>query len=235
MKYSDKNKPLVCMQTNNMCYKNTRKQEVLGVLWHSTAANNPSLKRYIQPIDGSNSKEHPDNTYTNAKWLEVLGKNSYANDWNHIDREAGLTFWSGKLADGTVTSVQTMPWDYRCWGCGSGKNGSCNNGWIQFEICEADLNDKKYFEAIYKEACEMTAYICKKFNIDPKGTVDVNGIKVPTILCHQDACKLKLGSDHSDVYNWFNKHGKTMDDVRNDVAKLMNVATTSTAVKTYEL
>jgi hypothetical protein len=43
---------------------------------------------------------------------------------------AGLNAWIGKLANGEVTSVQTMPWEYRPWGCGSGNAGSCNDGWI---------------------------------------------------------------------------------------------------------
>ena len=30
-----------------------------------------------------------------------------------------------------------------------------------------------------------------------------------------------MGSNHSDVYNWFNIYGKTMDDVRADVNKLL--------------
>ncbi len=114
-----------------------------------------------------------------------------------------------------------MPWDYKPWGCGSGSKGSCNNGWIQFEICEDGLNDKNYFEKVYKEACEITAYLCDMYNIDPKGTVVVNGVKVPTILCHADSHKLGLGSNHGDVMHWFPKFNKTMDDVRNDVAKLM--------------
>jgi hypothetical protein len=59
------------------------------------------------------------------------------------------------------------------------------------------------------------------YNIDPKGTVAHNGVTVPTILCHYDSYKLGLGSNHGDVYGWFKKHGKTMDDVRNDVANLM--------------
>jgi hypothetical protein len=175
MKYSEKNKPLVCMQTNNECYKNTKEMKVVGVLWHSTAANNPQLSRYVQPLE-------TDTNYD--EMIKILGKNKYGNDWNHTDREAGLNCWIGKLANGTVATVQTMPWNYRPWGCGSGSKGSCNNGWIQFEICEADLSDKTYFEAIYKEACEITAYLCDMFDIDPKGTVDVNGVKVPTILCH---------------------------------------------------
>lgn len=235
MKYSSSNKPLVCMQTQSTCYKGTSKMTPRGVLWHGTGANNPTLKRYVQPSDVKPAAD----TYSKEKWLQVLGKNAYNNDWNHIERQAGLNAWIGKLADGTVASIQTMPWDYKPWGCGSGSKGSCNNGWMQFEICEDGLTDKTYFNAVYQEACELTAYYCKMYNIDPKGTVDYNGVKVPTILCHQDAYKLKLGSNHGDVYNWFNKHGKTMNDVRNDVAKLMNstpaVTPTTTTVKSYKV
>jgi peptidoglycan hydrolase-like protein with peptidoglycan-binding domain len=37
-----------------------------------------------------------------------------------------------------------------------------------------------------------------------------------------------MGSNHIDVYHWFNKYGKTMDNVRKDVANLLNGATIST-------
>jgi hypothetical protein len=133
----------------------------------------------------------------------------------------GMNGWIGKLANGSVAAIQLMPWDYKPWGCGSGPKGSCNNGWIQFEICEDGLTDKTYFNAIYKEACELTAYLCLTYKIDPKGTTTVNGLKVPNILCHADSNKLGLGSNHGDIYHWFKKHGKDMDDVRNDVAKLI--------------
>ena len=212
MKYSKSNPPLVCMQKNSTCYKGTREMTVKGVLWHSTGANNPTLKRYVQPGD---------NDANRAEMLKLLGKNSNGNDWNHISVQAGLNAWIGELANGDVASIQTMPWDYRPWGCGSGNNGSCNNGWIQFEICEDGLSDKTYFNAVYKEACELTAYLCKLYDLDPKGTAKYNSLKVPVILCHADSYKLGLGSNHGDVLHWFRKHGKTMDDVRNDVAKLM--------------
>ena len=218
MKYSSKNKPLVCMQTQSTCYKGTSKMTPKGVLWHSTGANNPTLKRYVQPSDVTPAED----TYSKDKWLELLGKNAYGNDWNHIERQAGLNCWIGKLADGTITTIQTLPWDYKPWGCGSGSKGSCNSGWMQFEICEDDLTSKEYFDKVYKEACEITAYYCKMYNIDPKGTVLHNGVTVPTILCHYDSYKLGLGSNHGDVDHWFIKYGKTMDDVRNDVAKLLN-------------
>ena len=212
MKYNEKNKPLVCMMTQSTCYKGTRKFTPKGVLWHSTGANNPTLKRYVQPDDNAADKSY---------WLNLLGKNAYANDWNHIDRQAGLNFWIGKLADGTVAAVQTMPWDYRPWGCGSGSNGSCNDTHIQFEICEDGLNDKNYWNTVYKEACEMTAYLCKMFGIDPKGTINYNGLQVPTIIDHTGSHSLGLGSNHGDVQHWSRKYGVTMETARNDVAALL--------------
>lgn len=212
MKYTDKNPPLVCMQTNSTCYKGTGKMTVKGVLWHSTGANNPYLKRYVQPSDNAPDK---------AQMLKLLGVNVNKNDWNHINYQAGLNCWIGKLEDGTVTTVQTMPWDYRPWGCGKGSRGSCNEGWVQFEICEDALTDKNYFETVYQEACQLTAYLCKKYNINPTGSVSFNGVSVPTILCHADSYKLGLGTGHADVEHWFSKHGKTMANVRNDVQRIM--------------
>ena len=215
MKYSESNKPLVCMMTQSTCYKGTSKMTPKGVLWHSTGANNPTLKRYVQPDDNAANKD---------ELIALIGKNQYNNDFNHINRQAGLNCWIGQLADGTVTTVQTMPWDFKPWGCGSGSKGSCNNGWIQFEICEDGLNDKAYFDKVYKEACEITAYLCKMYNIDPKGTVKVNGVEIPTILCHADSYVLKMGSNHGDVNHWFPKFGKSMETAREDVAELLAAA-----------
>ena len=215
MKYNTDNAPMQCMMTQSTCYKGTRKMKVKGVLWHSTGANNPNLKRYVQPDDAA-----PDR----AGLLAKLGKNASKNDWNHADVQAGLNAWIGKLADGSVAAVQTMPWDFRPWGCGSGSKGSCNDGWIQFEICEDGLKDADYFAAVYQEACELTAYLCTLYGIDPNGTADCSGVTVPTILCHADSCKLKLGSNHADVLHWFPTFGKSMESVRADVAALMGSA-----------
>lgn len=45
---------------------------------------------------------------------------------------------------------------------------------------------------------------------------------VPTIVCHKDSNNLDLGSAHGDIYVWFGEYGVTMDDVRRDVAALVN-------------
>lgn len=212
MKYTSSNPPKVCMMTNSTCYKGTRTMTICGVLWHSTGANNPNLKRYVQPSSNDSNFD---------SLMSLLGRNTNGNDWNHIVHQAGLNAWIGKTASGEVTTIQTMPWNYRPWGCGSGSKGSCNTGWIQFEICEDNLSDKAYFDKVYKEACELTAYLCKKYGINPKASVKVSGQNVPTILCHADSYRLGMGSNHGDIYHWFKKYGKDMNTVREDVAKLM--------------
>lgn len=213
MKYNDTNKPVQCFLTNNPCYKGTKPMTVKGVLWHSTGANNKNVKRYVQP-----SKDNP----KYDELIAYLGKNQYNNSWNNTTRKVGVNAFIGVVASGKVETIQTMPWDWRPWGCGSGSKGSCNNGWIQFEICEDGLQNKAYFEEVYKEACELTAYMCKMFNLDPQGTTKNGSVTVPVIICHADSNKLGLGSNHGDVLHWFKKYGKTMQDVRDDVQKLMN-------------
>ncbi len=218
-----------CYQTNSTWYKSAKAgSKPVGVLWHDTACGNPTLKRYVQPHE-------TDANYD--EMITLLGKNKYGNDWNHIDHEAGLNAWIGKLADGTIATIQAGDWDKHPWGCGSGNKGSytINNGkktwtnehWIQFEICDDGYKDVEYFQRTYKEACEFTAYICELYNIDPNGTVIYNGVEVPTILCHADSYKLGLGGNHGDIYSWFKKFGYDMTNVRNDVASLMKKDSTT--------
>ncbi len=38
--------------TQNACYKTSRTIAPKGIMVHSTGANNPSLKRYVGPVDG---------------------------------------------------------------------------------------------------------------------------------------------------------------------------------------
>ena len=219
-----------CYQTHSTWYKGARAgSKPVGVLWHDTAAGNPSIKRYVQPYE-------TDANYN--EMIALLGKNKYKNDWNHIEHEAGLNAWIGLLADGSIATVQAGGWDKHPWGCGGGNKGSCNGyikkdgkttwvdqHWIQFEICDDGYKDEAYFKRAYQEACEFTAYICELYNIDPLGTIMFNGVEVPTILCHADSYKLGLGGNHGDIYSWFKKFGYDMTNVRKDVAALMGKAT----------
>lgn len=183
---------------------------VKGVLWHSTGANNNTLKRYVQPDDNAANRQ---------ELLNLIGLNRYGNDWNHIEKEAGISFWIGKLADGSIATIQTGPDNVKQWGC----DGSLNNTHIQFEICEDGLNDEKYFRAVYKEAIELTAYLCKKYNLNPLGSFTYNKKNVPVITDHRESHLLGMGSNHGDVRHWFKKYlgDNYLETIRNDVAKEM--------------
>ena len=170
--------------TNNACYKAGKTITPKGIMVHSTGANNPNLKRYVGPDDG------------------LLGKNQYNNHWNQDKpdgRQVCVHGFIGKLADGSIATYQTLPWNYRAWHAG----GSANDTHIGFEICEDDLTDTSYFSAVYKEAIELCVYLCKQYGLTEKN-----------IICHSEGYKLGIASNHGDVMHWFPKHGKSMDTFR---------------------
>lgn len=182
------------MFTENLCYKrNVDKHDSRyttfqsrgpqGIMVHSTGANNPWLKRYVGPDDGQ------------------LGKNAYNNHWNQLmDRLVCVHGFIGKLADGSVATYQTLPWNFRGWHCA----GDGNNTHISFEICEDGLEDPVYFGKVYQEAVDLCVYLCKMFpNLTAKD-----------IICHSEGHDKGIASNHGDVMHWFPKHGKSMDTFR---------------------
>lgn len=176
--------------TENACYKAGKKITPKGIMVHSTGANNPWLKRYVGPDDG------------------LLGKNTNNNHWNKaMDRQVCVHAFIGKLANGSIATYQTLPWDHRGWHAG----GSANNTHIGFEICEDGMSDGAYFGKVYREAVELCAYLCKMYNLTEKD-----------IICHSEGYKKGIASNHGDVMHWFPKHGKSMDTFRADVKALLN-------------
>lgn len=87
--------------------------------------------------------------------------------------------------------------------------------------CEDSLSDKTYFDAVYREACELTAYLCSLYSLNPMGTAACGNVQCPVILCHHDSYRYGLGSNHGDVDHWFSKFGKSMDTARQDVQALL--------------
>ena len=177
--------------TENDCHKAGRTIVPKGVMVHSTGANNPNLRRYVQPDDG------------------VLGVNSSGNHWNRPGVQKCVHAFIGRTADGTVAVYQTLPWTCRGWHCG----GKANNTHISFEICEDGLEDGAYFKQVYQAAAELTAHLCKKYRLDPLA----DGV----VIDHHEGYERGIASGHADVSHWFPRHGKSMDDFRADVARQM--------------
>ena len=187
--------------TKNDCYKTGTKITPKGIMVHSTGANNPKVSRYI-----------PGNA--------TLGVNAYNNHWNKSGVSKCAHAFIGKIADGTVATVQTLPWNYRGWHCGSGTSGkSANDTHIGFEICEDALKDEAYFNSVYHEAVDLCAYLCEQYNLDPLA----DGV----VICHYEGYQRGVASGHVDVTHWFPKFGKTMDDFRADVKAKMGVKDTT--------
>lgn len=180
-----------CILTKNDCYQRGATIQPKGVMVHSTGANNPWLKRYVQPDDGE------------------LGKNVYENDWNRPGLDVCVHGFIGKKQNGGVATYQTLPWDRRGWHAG----GAANNTHISFEICEDGLTDRQYFETVYREAAELTAYLCELYGLDP--------LKDGVVICHAEGYRRGLASNHGDVEHWFPKFGKTMNDFRSLVKQIM--------------
>ena len=181
--------------TNCDAYKAAKTITPKGVMVHSTGANNPNLRRYVGPDDG------------------LLGENSYKNHWNQPGVGASVHAFIGKLADGSVATYQVLPWNYKSGHCYRGKKGSGNDTHLSFEICEDGLEDGAYFAAVYREAVELTAMLCRLYDLDPLA----DGV----VIDHAEGYRRGIASNHGDVGHWFSKHGKTMDDFRAEVAKLL--------------
>lgn len=195
-----------CLLTKNECYITGTKITPGGIMWHSTGADNPNLKRYIPNYDGK------------------VGDNAYGNHWDQYrpdGKQICVHAFIGKDASGKVATYQTLPFTMRGWHAG----GSANNKYIGFEICEDGLNDKSYFDKVYKEAVEFTAYLCKTYGLDPMGK--------NVIIDHVTGYELGIASGHGDVRQWFSRYGKTLKNIREDVKKAMGG--TVTPEKTEEM
>ena len=178
--------------TGNDCYKAGRTIRPRGVMVHSTGVAQPNPEVFIRR-------------------------------WNKPDVEKCVHAF---VAQDRV--VQTLPWTMRGWHAGTGTTGrSANNTHISFECCEPAGHtyqggtmvgynveaNQAYFDALYRNAVALTARLCREFGLDP--------LKPGVVICHAEGYDLGIASQHGDVLQWWPKHGVSMDQFRQDVAKAM--------------
>lgn len=184
--------------TENRAYKRGERITPNGIVVHSTAANNTQLRRYVQP--------DPDGT---------IGKNQSGNHWNQAKADKCMHGFIGTRLDGSLAFAQTLPWEYRCWGCGGAESGSYNDTHIQFEVCEDALDDPEYYWAAFGAAAEICAMLCRQY-----------GIKTRRIVSHKEAAAALYASGHVDPEHWMDNFGDSMDAFRARVAALIGEDTT---------
>nr|DAZ29984.1 MAG TPA: PGRP protein [Caudoviricetes sp.] len=171
-----------------------------GVIIHSTGANNPNLKRYV-----------------NAS--EICGENPYRNYFDRADSDVCPHAVIGKDKNGEVKAAKLLPWNVCCWGCGSGSKGSYNYApaYIQIEIAEDALNDRAYFEEAFGLAADLCQRLMKNYPT----------IKPENIISHKEACARGYASNHGDPEHWLARFGKNMDWFRSQVAPEKQVRITA--------
>lgn len=190
--------------TKNLCYKAAKAMpggSPAGIIVHSTGANNPNLKRYVNAPD-------------------ICGENPYKNYFDRADIDVCPHAVIGLDKGGNVRTAQLLPWNICCWGCGSGSKGSYNYNpaYIQFEICEDGLTDKQYFEAAFEQAAQLCAQLMKNYPT----------IKLENVISHKEAHARGYASNHGDPDHWLLKFGKNMDWFRDLVKAKVQPATEST-------
>ena len=218
---------LQCLLYKNECYVSGKTINPTKIVLHSTGCDNDRISRYVQPhstqTTGMEEYEPTRKTYTRAEMISILGKNGNANDWNRSGIQACVHAFIGRLADGSIATVQTLPWTMRCWGCASGSKGSYNNCAIQFEICEDNHASADYCKKTFEEAAQLCAHLMRSYP-----TID----SVNDIVSHYEAGKLGYGSNHVDPTNWWPKHGLTMDKFRSRVKELLGQQSSTTTPQT---
>ena len=171
-----------------------------GIIIHSTGANNPNLKRYV-----------------NAP--KICGENPYKNYFDRASTDVCPHAVIGLDKSGNVRAAKLLPWDICCWGCGSGSKGSYNYSpaYIQIEIAEDALNDRAYFEEAFGLAAQLCQRLMKNYPT----------IKPENIISHKEACARGYASNHGDPEHWLARFGKNMDWFRGHVAPEKQVKLTA--------
>lgn len=163
----------------------------VGIVVHSTGANNPYLKRYVYAPD-------------------ELGVNQYENWFGGPNSNYVLPHGAiGKDESGNVRVAQILPYTKACQCSGKGSMGSYNynngEGYIQFEIAEDGLDDEDYFNRAFDTAADYCVFLMKLFP-----TIELNNV-----VSHREAHDRGYASGHVDPENWLPKFGKDMGWFRN--------------------
>ena len=208
---------LQCVLYNNDCFKADVRIKPTRIVVHSTGVNNTALSRCVQP---TKSQKTGMGGLTRDEMMKLLGENKYGSDWNHSGIDKCVHAFIGKLADGSIATVQTLPWNLKAWGVGKGSKGSFNSSALQFEMMEDDHSSKSYCQKVYNEAVEFCAMLCERYNIP-----------VENIVSHKEAYKMGYGSNHGDPESWWSKFGFTMNGFRKAVEEKLNGSTLPYMVK----
>ncbi len=171
-----------------------------GIIIHSTGMDNPNLRRYVNAPN-------------------ICGNNPYRNYFDRADSDVCPHAVIGLDKSREVRTAKLLPWNICCWGCGDGSKGSYNYrpAYIQIEIAEDALIERKYFNKAFGLAVQLCQRLMKNYP----------SIKPENIVSHHEAHLRGYASNHADCDHWLRKFGLNMDWFRAQVAPEKQVRITA--------
>ncbi len=185
------------LATQNKCYKNSKKITPKGIMLHSVGCPQPD------PL-------------------------VFAANWDKAGQSVCVHLVVGK----DPAAYQLLPFDIKANHCGSGAKGSGNNTFISLEMTEPatikytggsnwielgnGANTKAHVLAVYANAVQVFAFICKTYGFDPEDA--------SVLMSHHEGNVKGIASNHGDVEHIWDRFGLSMAQFRQDVKKAVEGA-----------
>jgi hypothetical protein len=198
--------------TKNECFRANKKIQVKGLMIHSVGTPQPSAEVFY----GLFNRYHP-----GGKDVEP---HAYITDGGGVCKTCGGRQSCVHAFIEPDAVIQTLPWEHRGWHGGGGTKGNANDSYIGVEMTEpntikytggASFTDgnpaatKAHATAVYQNAVELFADLCKQYSLNPltKGVV----------ISHKEGCAMGISGNHGDPEHIWGKFGLTMDMFRSDI------------------
>ena len=197
------------------------REEIAGMIEVEYATDNGAYRagKNINPTGGLN---HSIGYAQPSADVIVRNMNKTTASW-------GVTAILGDFHKGQGRIILCLPMKKgsacRNWGCGSGSKGSYNNSHVQWEVCEPSghtysggamigydvKKNAEYFDRMWKLLVKWNVYVALELGYDSAAIVD-----------HAEAYRAGMGSNHSDMGHWLQKHGKSMNNLRAEVKDILD-------------
>lgn len=152
---------------------------------------------------------------------------TFMTSWN-VPRPNGVSVCVHAFCDDKKV-INTLPYDMRAWGCGSGNRGSGNDNYVQIEMC---VPKEVYFEDSWKyrtrnkgltdEYIKSTVDNVVEWTVERLMELNIKEVTPLNVTSHYEAYKLGIASNHGDPEGFLSLAGLNMDIIRERVQALLD-------------
>lgn len=152
---------------------------------------------------------------------------AFVYSWN-VPRPNGASVCVHAFCDNSKV-INTLPYDMRAWGCGSGSKGSGNDNYIQIEMCvpkEVYFEDSWEYRTRNKGLADKyvkdTVEVLIDWIVERLMELNIKEVTPLNVTSHYEAHKLGIASNHGDPEGFLSLAGLNMDIIRERVQALLD-------------